>query len=346
VLQRAKQGDAEAISLMFGQFIGPEERILAAEYLGTRGIFGFGTHSFGCVTDRRVADIELGLFGRVLYQDGYLEHVNSSAFFQPSLLLLYASVFAIGAGGLLTAFNAGLGAGVAALTIAVTLLLILIVARVYHRFVKSGVLFWVREGVPVYLFANRKRLPQAARVWRICAQARDERIAGVHRGSTRLQGLEGDAGTGPSLVRNGRADVLIAAGIVGLLVATAFGALSPWSGAGDATPSEAFADSLGSAPATAPVVLDTAPNASSEAESHGSRGMQLANEARWEEAAAEFRQASALDPANALYFNELGVALAALDRNEEAKEALREAIRLDPSNDQYRANLDSVSVRP
>jgi tetratricopeptide (TPR) repeat protein len=333
LLDRAKQGDTEAIGLMFRQFIGPEEHLLAAEYLGTRGIFGLGTHSFGCVTDRRVADIELGLFGRLVYQDAYLEHVNSSAFYQPSLLLLYLSIFGIGAAGVLGAFASGLGVLVAALILALTALLIVFAARIYFHFVKSGVLFWVREGIPVYIFANRKRLPQAARVWRLCAQARDERVTGTSR-SVPLP----ESGPGAtSLGRRRIPDVAIAVAIVGVL---AIGGLAFWSSVQESL----VANPESSTVASEPALVDTAMLATTvyEAAQHSQRGNQLAAESNWADAEAEFRRAVELEPGNAMYQNQWGVALTWLDRMEEAEVAFQEAVRLDPSNEQYRANLESA----
>ncbi|GAB1539876.1 hypothetical protein NUACC21_25440 [Scytonema sp. NUACC21] len=61
---------------MFKQFIPDDEQVYFARYLGIQGLWGIGTRQFACVTDRRVADITVGRFGEVTYQDGYLVAYN------------------------------------------------------------------------------------------------------------------------------------------------------------------------------------------------------------------------------------------------------------------------------
>src|SRR5258708_34616604 len=92
VLRMAKQGDVQATAMMFKQFVPEDESVYFAEYLGVEGFWGFGTHSFGCLTDRRVASIRVGSFGEVVYQDGYIDYVNSGVVYQPSKLMLYLAV--------------------------------------------------------------------------------------------------------------------------------------------------------------------------------------------------------------------------------------------------------------
>ena len=89
LLSRAKRNDRNAIETMFKQFLAPGEDITAAEYLGVYGFWGFGRDSFGVVTDRRVASLQVGSFGEVSYQDGSLEYVNSTVLYQPSRFGLY-----------------------------------------------------------------------------------------------------------------------------------------------------------------------------------------------------------------------------------------------------------------
>lgn len=336
LLHRAKRGDKEAISLMFRQFTSADEQIVAVEYLGTRGVFGIGTHSFGCVTDKRVADIELGLFGRLNYQDAYLEHVNSSAFYQPSLAGLYGWIFAVLAGGILAAFWTGFGVVSTILIALVALLLILFVARVYYHFVKSGVLFWVREGIPVYLFANRKRLPQAAAVWRLCTQARDDRISGRMRTPADLASMAGNASAGQVLGRRSYTDLVVAAGIVGVLLAgTVFVGSSLFAGgAGSEFDFSSPQDTLMQEGFYADTMMLEG------AELHSARGNELINNYDWVGAEVEFRRAVELEPTNAMYQNQLGIVLNLLGRTEEGMAALREAVRLEPENEQYRIDLE------
>ena len=55
LLQRAKGNELEAITTMFRQFLSPDEEIYFAEYCGQAGFWVFGTHSFACLSGRRLA---------------------------------------------------------------------------------------------------------------------------------------------------------------------------------------------------------------------------------------------------------------------------------------------------
>ena len=89
VADRAREGDRAALEGMFGQFLPPDEAIVDAEYLGTYGIWWFGTHTFAAVTNRRVAALRVRKLGRITYEDALLEHVSTSSVRQPSRLLFY-----------------------------------------------------------------------------------------------------------------------------------------------------------------------------------------------------------------------------------------------------------------
>ena len=89
VLRQAKNNNADAICSMFQQFIPEDEEIYRVEYLGIKGVFGIGASSFACLTRRRVADITVGFFGEVTYEDAFLEQIKSSAIYQPSRLSLF-----------------------------------------------------------------------------------------------------------------------------------------------------------------------------------------------------------------------------------------------------------------
>lgn len=65
ILARAKRDETEAITLMFRQFITEQENICLVQYLGVKGIWGIGTASFACLTDRRLVDITVGFFGEI-----------------------------------------------------------------------------------------------------------------------------------------------------------------------------------------------------------------------------------------------------------------------------------------
>jgi hypothetical protein len=155
LLARARGHDADAVVTMFRQFVPADEDVVMADYLGTQGLWGVGLHSFGCVTHRRVCGLRIGLLGHVVYQDCELEHVNSGAVLQPSLLWLYlwSAVLPLLWIGSLVAAPISV-----ALTLALSPVVLLVLplwVRVFYGFHKSGMVLVVREGLPVYLFSNR-----------------------------------------------------------------------------------------------------------------------------------------------------------------------------------------------
>jgi len=147
---------------MFRQFLPAGENVAAAEYLGVFGFWGFGRDSFAVATDRRVAGMQVGAFGEVLYQDAPLEFVNSTIVYQPSRIGLYMTVVAF-----------------AVVTLGFGLLLAPVIARGYYRRKKSGLVLAVREGVSVYVFIDRKNLRAANRFYREIARLREDRIRRV-----------------------------------------------------------------------------------------------------------------------------------------------------------------------
>ena len=179
VADRAREGDRAALEAMFGQFLPPEEAVVDAEYLGTYGIWWFGTHTFAAVTNRRVAALRVRKLGRITYEDALLEHVSTSAVRQPSRLLFYlllalVLVPTVG-GGIVAAAFVGPSAFVLVL---VGLLLLPLAIRLYRAFVKSGLLFWVREGLPVYAYCDRGRLGRANALFRVYGEQRDRFLPG------------------------------------------------------------------------------------------------------------------------------------------------------------------------
>jgi hypothetical protein len=183
ILNRATQDDVDAIAAMFRQFLPDNEPIHLVQYLGLQGLWGFGTREFACLTDRRIADITVGRFGKVTYQDGYLEHINSSFIFQPSKLKLYLTI-----GGL---FSFPLIFLLSLLTSQVDFILALIFATIifgfalmllplavqwYYRFNKCGIVIAVRGGIPIYIFTNRKLLTRANALCRHMTISRESRI--------------------------------------------------------------------------------------------------------------------------------------------------------------------------
>jgi hypothetical protein len=189
IMKQAIKNDPEALSSIFSQFLAPDEQIYALEYLGTHGLWGLGTRSFTCLTSRRVASLRTGAFGQLVYQDGFLEHINSGVVYQPSRLGLYinvivATLMAIGGAIFLGSAAASANDGNMLIFFAVaipTLLLLLVLfwimaVRLYYSLRKCGLVWVIREGVSVYTFANRKKLVRANQIYRMCTQLRDERL--------------------------------------------------------------------------------------------------------------------------------------------------------------------------
>lgn len=186
VIERAITNDLEALKIMFAQFIPEDEQVYLVQYLGLKGIWGMGTHSFACVTNRRIADMSVGRFGEVIYQDGYLEFINSSVLYQPSKLALYLFVATwLFLGFLITfvisAFTLPLlhpvvGFIATALLSITVISLIPFVIKFYYGNVKCGIIFWVREGVPIYIFSNRRFIKRANILCRDVAMYREKRL--------------------------------------------------------------------------------------------------------------------------------------------------------------------------
>lgn len=184
LLDRAKANDEQALTTLFGQFIPNHEQIMDSQYLGVLGMWGIGTHSFAAVTTQRIASIRVSILGHVHYQDGVLECINSSALAQPSLLGLYLYTAAISFQFSIIGFFFGflfdpsLAAGLlgAVLAILASLLLLPFTVRLYYRFKKSGLVLWVREGLSIVVFIDRKRMSSAKRFYRLCCDQREERV--------------------------------------------------------------------------------------------------------------------------------------------------------------------------
>jgi len=194
LLQRAVHSDQEALSDMFSQFLPPDEKVLYADYLGVEGMWGVGKKSFGCLTNRRIAGLRVGAFKEIIYSDGYLEYTNSGIIYQPSKLMLYfmlviATLGALYLGAFFTNVLARMydadmtelkawGPGLL-MALALMLLFWFIAARLFYRFSKCGLVWWIREGVPVYVFSNRSMLTRANHLYRLWAEARDQRIKAI-----------------------------------------------------------------------------------------------------------------------------------------------------------------------
>lgn len=160
VLEQAKMNNQDALKSMFEQFSGSDEQIKFAEYMGQHGIIIGVTHSFACLTDKRVISLKVGSFGEVLYQDAFIEDFNSGAIYQPSILGLYI-----------------LSAIVIIITWGIGILLIPLIVKWYYKVNKCGMVFFIKEGMSVYMFVNRNRMSRSNALWRLISEIRDERIA-------------------------------------------------------------------------------------------------------------------------------------------------------------------------
>jgi hypothetical protein len=163
LLDRAKKNDQEAISTMFSQFLCPDEQIFYICYLGTQGMWGLGKKSFACLTNRRICSLQVGAFGEIVFQDGYLEQSNGGIVYQPDLLTLYLMVLIFCV--LAVVFTFGLG-----------LLLLPFVVQLYYRYKKCGLVWVIKEGVSVYVFCNRKKLVFANDLYRTVGEVREQRM--------------------------------------------------------------------------------------------------------------------------------------------------------------------------
>jgi hypothetical protein len=179
VMARAKADDPRALETLFEQFVPAAEQIVETRYLGVLGLWGIGTHSFAAVTTHRVASLRVGILGAVSYQDGSLEYMNSSAIFQPSRLEMYWPAVLwvlLFVGGAVTF---GLSPVMTLASLLIALLFVPVIVRLQYRFKKSGLVIWVREGLSIYVFIDRKRIALANRFYRLCAELREERIREV-----------------------------------------------------------------------------------------------------------------------------------------------------------------------
>ncbi|MEA5570568.1 FHA domain-containing protein [Calothrix sp. UHCC 0171] len=206
LLQTASQDNFDAISVMFRQFIPEDEKIHFARYLGIQGIWGFGTRQFACVTDRRVADITVGRFGNITYQDGYLEHIHSGVIYQPSKFWIYfligiylivalsyslqfinALLFTIGDFNIFILLSSVISLF---FSLGFFFIFLLTIVRWYYRIVKSGLVLTVAEGEPLltpmgtyaftqrllYIFTNRQLLTRANGLYRCFIIQREARL--------------------------------------------------------------------------------------------------------------------------------------------------------------------------
>jgi hypothetical protein len=139
LIQRARTRDVDAMKTMFRQFIPAGENVSTVEYLGSPGLL-FKSHSFACVTDRRVASLQVRRFGQIIYQDGLLEALNSAVLYQPSR---FAGFFSI---------------------------------MQHSKGKKVGVVLSISEGINVHILSHRKQVTRANGVYRAAVGMRERRL--------------------------------------------------------------------------------------------------------------------------------------------------------------------------
>jgi hypothetical protein len=159
---------------MFAQFLPRGEQVLDGRYLGVLGFWGIGSHSFAAVTSRRIATLRISLLGGVQYQDGSLEYVNSAAVFQPTKVTLY--LYAAAVSIIFFVLGYGIHPVVSIGALLLSFILLPVTVRLYYRIKKSGVVLWIREGLVLYAFIDRKRMRIANEFYRVCADLREERL--------------------------------------------------------------------------------------------------------------------------------------------------------------------------
>ncbi len=155
IVKQAMLGNKGAIKAMFQTFQAEDETIISVEYLGSYGVF-FTTKSFVCITDKKIASMEYGPFGKIVYSDAFIEEVNSGVIYQPSIFTLYfiGVILCISIWGILF-LNTWV--------------------RCYYKVNKSGMVWCVKEGVNIYAFANRSKINLVNEIWRSASYLRCKR---------------------------------------------------------------------------------------------------------------------------------------------------------------------------
>ena len=174
LFERARENEKEAVIAMLRQFIPESEEVYFAEYLGTAGLFGFGMHSFGYLTESRVASINVSRTGEVIYQDGLLTKLTGSAVYQPSLVLLVSLVVLnTAAAALLFLYLAPAGTLIALGISVLSLCIAPILARVIYRKKRTGAVFWIEGAtLPVMLNMNRGMIGRASKLMSLMGQTK------------------------------------------------------------------------------------------------------------------------------------------------------------------------------
>ncbi len=189
LLKQAKKSNKQAIELMFKQFVSEDETFIFVEHMGTDGLWGFGRHSFVCLTNRRLAAIEVAAFGKVTYQDVYIEHINGIQISRPSLFIIISGTLGITFAFLyqvlikfqinetpLLAYilnNPNFLIGLLFVFVGLPIVIFAFVARFYYRRNNSGLILSVREAPYLYIFANPHTFLKMSNLYRKLTEIRD-----------------------------------------------------------------------------------------------------------------------------------------------------------------------------
>lgn len=146
LLNDAIMDNEDSIKTLIQGFIAESEEIIDCGYLGTLGII-FPEHSFWCITSDRLCTLRIKNGGEMSFISAYLEYINSNAFYQPSLLKL---ILLLGVSAVTTM---GLG-----------ILMFPVLIKAFYQTNKSGAVFWVRDGIPIYIYADREYLKRAQKI--------------------------------------------------------------------------------------------------------------------------------------------------------------------------------------
>ena len=190
VYQKAKRNDPQAVRQLFLGFLGRNETVIDAGYLGGLGWI-FPEHSFWCITNARIHGLVVNASGRLDLTFCFLKAVDVAYFHQPSRVglwvtlifyLLTVAVIGIGLvangvmmGSITPAALVSIILGV--LVVAAGIYLIPLVTRFYYRFTKSGCAFFTKEHVYMPILADRKNLQAAQSMLRLFEE--QKRILGV-----------------------------------------------------------------------------------------------------------------------------------------------------------------------
>jgi len=176
VYRQAKTDNRPAVEELFSGFLGHNEKVIDCGYLGAIGLL-FPEHSFWCVTNSRICGLRINYAGWVGFQFGFIKALNRATFNQPSLIKLWIVVilwllFAVSwfLASLASAFS---GQGSVFALVLFTFLSLGLTALtpwviwLYHRFEKSGCVFWTQELVPIWIPSDRHNVHAAQRFVRV-----------------------------------------------------------------------------------------------------------------------------------------------------------------------------------